>query len=45
MIYESLEVVELGKAELAIEFILEEPPEEDVGKSFPAVASYVEFDE
>jgi len=45
MIYESLEIVELGEAEFAIEFVQEEPPEEDVGKTFPAVAAYVEFDE
>lgn len=45
MNYESLEIVELGQAELAIEFVQPQDPEEDVGKSLPAVAPYVEFDE
>jgi hypothetical protein len=45
MNYESLEIVELGKAEQTIEFVQPEEPEEDVGKSLPAVAPYVEFDE
>lgn len=45
MTYESLEIVELGKAELVIEFGLEVDPEEISGKQFPAVAPYVEFDE
>jgi hypothetical protein len=45
MIYESLEVVELGNAELTIEVDLPNGPEEFVDKSFLAVAPYVEFDE
>lgn len=46
MTYESLEVMELGKAEVVIEIGLEDNPEEDIhGKFTSAVAPYVEFDE
>jgi hypothetical protein len=44
MIYETLEVVELGSAEVAIEFVLPHGDEEAVDKEFPAVAPYVEFE-
>lgn len=45
MNYESFEIVELGKAELAIEIVLPEEPEEDFGKTQRAVGPYVEFEE
>jgi hypothetical protein len=45
MTYESFEVVELGKAEVAIEIILPNDPEEEVGKFTAGVAPYVEYDE
>lgn len=45
MTYESLEVVELGKAEVAIELGPLEDTEEDISKFTPAVAPYVEYDE
>ena len=45
MIYESLEVVELGQAEQTIEIGFPKDPEEEPGKTFLAAAPYVEFDE
>lgn len=45
MTYESFELVELGKAEVAIEIGLENEPEEVDRKFTSAVAPYVEFDE
>jgi hypothetical protein len=46
MTYETVEIVELGKAEVVIEVGLEKDPEEDFnGKFTTAVAPYVEYDE
>ena len=46
MTYESLEIVELGEAEVAIEIGPFTPDEEDVfDKYLASVAPYVEFDE
>lgn len=45
MTNESFELVELGKAEVEIEFGLPNAPEEVEDKFTPGVAPYVEFDE
>lgn len=45
MTYESFEVVELGEAEVAIETILPDDPEEQVGKFSAGITPYVEYDE
>ena len=45
MTNESFEIVELGKAEVAIEFGQPNSPEEVEDKFTAGVASYVEFDE
>ena len=45
MTYESLESVELGTAEVAIEIVLPDAPEEAQEKFTSSVAAYVEFDE
>lgn len=45
MTYESFEPMELGNAEVAIETIFEDEPEELERKFESAVAPYVEFDE
>ena len=46
MTYESLEIVELGEAEIAIEVTPLAITEEEVNDKYdPSVAPYVEFDE
>lgn len=46
MTYESFELVELGKAEVAIEIGLPQAPEETENDKFTlSVAPYVEYDE